>query len=98
MSPSEISTLKIFLSIQFSEFVTFNGMFSMFFRFLRTLPQDPIRGSPVGNGTPLLSRSETNFWLRTLVVGTRKAVRITRINSESQIFPRIFKEHTKQRG
>ena len=41
-----------FLSLNSTEFVTFNRMFSMFFGFLGTLPPRPHPGLPAGDGTP----------------------------------------------
>ena len=70
MSPSEIATLKIFLSEKYMEFVTFNQIFSIFFLFGGFAP-DPIGGSvnsvnveSAGDGTHSFVLSETNSWLR----------------------------------
>jgi len=41
-APSEIATLNFFLSLNSMEFVTFNQVFSIFFVFLKALPQTPL--------------------------------------------------------
>ena len=51
MSPPKFPRWNIF-SLNSTEFVTFNQIFSMFFGFLWTLLPYPIRGYPTGDGTP----------------------------------------------
>ena len=62
--PSEIATLNFF-SLKSIEFLTFNQIFSIIFRFLGALPQTPPGALyPAGDGTHSFVPSETNSWLR----------------------------------